>query len=469
MIFTELRFLFFFLLVFVVHWVLPGRRGRQAWLLAASYVFYGAWDVRFLGLIVLSTAVDFGVGRWLEHEQRPGRRRLAAGLSVAANLGLLGWFKYAGFLAESLAELLAWLGLPASVPVLRVVLPVGISFYTFQTLSYTIDVYRRRLTAERDPLAFALFVGFFPQLVAGPIVRAADFLPQLRRTPTPGEIAWRACLWLFLVGYVKKAVLSDNLAPYVDAFFHAPGDYTAWAGWLGVGLYAAQIFCDFSGYSDMACATAGLLGYRLMENFRRPYLATSPQEFWRRWHISLSTWLRDYLYIPLGGNRGGRWRVVRNLMITMLLGGLWHGAAWGFVVWGAVHGAALAIGVWWRSGETESGRASRWWSGPMGWVATMGLVLGAWVLFRAETLGRAGEVYWVLLGRGAGVETLPPWLGGLLLGLLAVQLGVERTGKAGPPGGSWPWYVWAAAYGVMVACVLPWVSTGYRAFIYFQF
>lgn len=467
MIFTELRFLFFFLAVFAVHWALPGRRARQLWLLAASYVFYGAWDVRFLGLIVLSTAVDYGVARWLDREAHPGRRRLAAGLSVVANLGLLGWFKYAGFLVESLAELLAWLGLPASLPVLRVVLPVGISFYTFQTLSYTLDVYRRDLPAERDPLAFALFVGFFPQLVAGPIVRAADFLPQLKRTPSAGDIAWRACLGLFLIGYVKKAVLSDNLAPYVDAFFLAPGEFTAVAGWLGITLYAAQIYCDFSGYSDMACATAGLLGYRLTRNFRQPYLATSPRDFWRRWHISLSTWLRDYLYVPLGGNRGGRLRTARNLMLTMLLGGLWHGAAWGFVLWGGLHGAALAIGAVWRARrETrEVGPGARL----AGWAGTMLLVLLAWVWFRADSLAAAGRVFATLAGQGDGAMTLPAGLWGLLAAMLAAHYVAERRDGAAPPGATWPWPLWALVYGAATALVLPWVNTAYRAFIYFQF
>lgn len=469
MIFTELRFLFFFLVVFAVHWALAGRRARQVWLLLTSYVFYGAWDVRFLGLIVLSTAVDYGVGRWLATESRTWMRKSAVGLSVAVNLGMLAWFKYVGFFAASLAELLAWLGLPVSLPVLQVLLPVGISFYTFQTLSYTFDVYRGRLSAEREPLAFAVFVGFFPQLVAGPIVRAADFLPQLQRTPQREDIEWRACLWLFLVGYVKKAVLSDNLAPYVDVFFNTPGEYSAVSAWVGVGLYAAQIFCDFSGYSDMACATAGLLGYRLMVNFRSPYLATSPQDFWRRWHISLSTWLRDYLYIPLGGNRGGRWRVARNLIITMLLGGLWHGAAWGFVVWGAVHGVALALGVWWRSDRSDWCGGRCWWAKFAGWLGTMGLVLATWVLFRAETLSKAGDVYLAMLGRGTGPLTLPWGLGCLLAGLLGLQYLSERRCAMEPPGSKLPWYCWAAAYGGVVACVLPWVSTGYRAFIYFQF
>jgi alginate O-acetyltransferase complex protein AlgI len=467
MIFTELRFVFFFFLVFAVHWALRGRRGRQAWLLAASYVFYGAWDPRFLGLIILSTAIDYGVAIALAREGRDRARRALLGLSLAANLGLLGFFKYYGFFAASLADLLGWLGLPGSLPVLEIILPVGISFYTFQTLSYTIDVYRRRLEPERDPLAFALFVAFFPQLVAGPIVRASEFLPLLARRLSLSDVKWRAALWLFLAGYFKKAVVSDNFAPYVDAFFHAPGDFGAATAWLGVILYAAQIYCDFSGYSDMARGAAGLLGYDLPLNFRRPYLATSPREFWQRWHISLSTWLRDYLYIPLGGNRGSRGRTALNLMITMLLGGLWHGAAWGFVLWGGIHGAALAAGALWRKKDERPKRSGA--ALLAGWALTLLLVLTTWVLFRADSLPAAGRVFAVLLGLGEGTFSLPPILWAAPPLFLAAQWAAERAEGSPPPGARLPWPVYAFLYGVVFAVLFQFVNLNYRPFIYFQF
>jgi alginate O-acetyltransferase complex protein AlgI len=304
MIFTELSFLAFFALVFGVHWWLTSHRARKLWLLAASYFFYGAWDWRFLSLIVGSTALDYVVGLRLEGNDDERSRKRWIALSVVANLGLLGVFKYANFFLDSAIRLASALGFEASPHVLGIVLPVGISFYTFQTMSYSLDVYRRELRAVRDPLDFALFVTFFPQLVAGPIVRAIDFLPQLERVRVWRDVRVRACATLFLVGYVKKACIGDNVAELVDPYFKDPALYDALSAWIAVLFYAVQIYCDFSGYSDMAIATAGLFGYELRLNFDFPYFAASIRDFWRRWHMSLSSWLRDYLYIPLGGSRG---------------------------------------------------------------------------------------------------------------------------------------------------------------------
>ena len=242
---------------------------------------------------------------------------------------------------------------------LSIVLPVGISFYTFQTLSYSIDIYAGRLQPQKSLLDLATFVAFFPQLVAGPIVRAADFLPQLAIARSFSQVNVRACLILFMVGFFKKACVSDNLAPIVDRYFSAPETYNALSSWIGVLSYTVQIYCDFSGYSDMAIACAGLLGYELCVNFDFPYLASSITDFWRRWHISLSTWLKDYLYIPLGGNRGGQLFTYRNLMLTMVLGGLWHGAAWTFVVWGALHGGALIAHKEWKKLMTSRAAATK--------------------------------------------------------------------------------------------------------------
>lgn len=340
MLFNSLAFLIFFALVLLVYPRL-GQRAQNRFLLAASYLFYGWWDWRFLALLATSTLIDYGVGRGLGGARSPRRRRWLLGASLAGNLGLLGVFKYYDFFAASAAALLESWGLAPNLPLLRVVLPVGISFYTFQTLSYTLDVYRGRLAPCRDLLDFALFVSFFPQLVAGPIERAGNLLPQVQGARRVTRQQVEAGLALMLIGYVKKVALADTLAPIVDHCFAAPG--ACGSGELLAGAYAfcLQIYGDFSGYSDIARGAARLLGFELMVNFRAPYLSRSPAEYWRRWHISLSTWLRDYLYIPLGGNRKGTARAHLNIMATMLLGGLWHGAGWTFAAWGALNGLYL--------------------------------------------------------------------------------------------------------------------------------
>jgi alginate O-acetyltransferase complex protein AlgI len=469
-IFTELRFFGFFLLVFALHWALQSRSARHAVLLAASYVFYGAWDVRFLGLIMLSTAVDYTAALLLSGPRTNAQRRSILAVTLGFNLGLLGVFKYFNFFADSLVTLLNAFGFAASQPTLRLILPVGISFYTFQSLSYTIDVYRGQLRAEKNPFTYALFVAFFPQLVAGPIVRAVDFLPQLARTPSFAAIAWRPLLLLFLWGYGKKAVLSDNLAPYVDAFFASPATFDTAAHWLGVMLYAAQIYCDFSGYSDMAIATAGLLGYQLCRNFDHPYVSCSPREFWRRWHISLSTWLRDYVYIPLGGNRGGPSRVATNLMLTMLVGGLWHGAAWTFVAWGALHGAALVVDhLWHAKNKTQPPAPPSLTRAIAGWCVTMLLVLVGWVFFRATDFSNALAVLRGLSGAEFGADTLPVVLWLYLVAAFAVHLFAARGFVSSLALERLPWPRFAVVYGVLTGATLLFVNTSYRAFIYFQF
>ncbi|NNE09943.1 MAG: MBOAT family protein, partial [Gemmatimonadetes bacterium] len=342
MIFTEFRFLAFFAVVLAVHWALPRNRPRKVWLLLASYAFYAAWDWRFLSLILGSTVLDYFVGRRLDGAAlSEGARKRWVSLSVIGNLGILSAFKYFHFFADSALALLEALGFHADPLTIRIILPVGISFYTFQTMSYSLDVYRRKMRATHDILDLALFVGFFPQLVAGPIVRAREFIPQLARRRARSDVRFRPYLLLFLAGFFKKACVSDNIVGVVDRYFADPASYDALSTWIAVLLYTIQIYCDFSGYSDIAIATAGFLGYTLCENFAFPYFSGSIQDLWRRWHISLSSWLRDYLYIPLGGSRGGKLFRYRNLMLTMLLGGLWHGAAWTFVIWGAIHGALL--------------------------------------------------------------------------------------------------------------------------------
>jgi alginate O-acetyltransferase complex protein AlgI len=462
MIFTELSFLAFFALVFGVHWWLTSHRARKLWLLAASYFFYGAWDWRFLSLIVGSTALDYVVGLRLEGNDDERSRKRWIALSVVANLGLLGVFKYANFFLDSAIRLASALGFEASPHVLGIVLPVGISFYTFQTMSYSLDVYRRELRAVRDPLDFALFVTFFPQLVAGPIVRAIDFLPQLERVRVWRDVRVRACATLFLVGYVKKACIGDNVAELVDPYFKDPALYDALSAWIAVLFYAVQIYCDFSGYSDMAIATAGLFGYELRLNFDFPYFAASIRDFWRRWHMSLSSWLRDYLYIPLGGSRGSRLFQYRNLMLTMLLGGLWHGAGWNFVIWGALHGAALVAHREWERRGLRMPAA-------LGLVATFWWVLLAWIFFRAPSFDgalvtvRSFVLFQAEGARSFGVWPLVTFAALALVHALAARRWVERVTEPLPDWG------YALLLGALVPLALAFTNAAVKPFIYFQF
>jgi alginate O-acetyltransferase complex protein AlgI len=354
---------------------------------------------------------------------------------------------------------LSFLGVQVSADRLGLLLPVGISFYTFQTLSYTIDVYRGNLKPIRSLLDFAVFVAFFPQLVAGPIVRASEFLPQLDVKRRFSAVTWRASSALFLFGYVKKACIADNFATVVDRIFSDPDSFGPMGKWLGLSLYSVQIYCDFSGYSDMAIAMAAFFGYRLTLNFDFPYVARSVTEFWRRWHISLSTWFRDYLYIPLGGNRQGALRTYRNLVIVFFLCGLWHGASWNFVIWGLFHGFFLV-----------AERALRL-RGPtlLAHVYTLAVAMLAWVFFRTADLPTALDYLGGLFGMGApGTQSVDPiWWA--LLGLFAVvhvfmsrhwlERAIERM----------PSTVYAVLYGAAWALAFPWAAVDYKPFIYFQF
>lgn len=413
-LFNTWIFALFFAAVFTVYHLLRGR-WRMAFLLAASYLFYAAWDWRFCFLLLTSTVVDYLVGRALDSPSRsePARRRLLVA-SLMVNLGILGFFKYWDFFVLSAADGLAALGFEAHLSTLRVILPVGISFYTFQTLAYTIDVYRRRLAAERDPFVFGVYVAYFPQLVAGPIERAQHLLPQIRSPAKVDGSAIGSGALLFLIGLVRKVAVADAVAPIVDRIFANPGAASSAELALGVLLFAIQIYGDFAGYSDMARGISRMLGIELMENFQHPYIARSITDFWRRWHVSLSTWLRDYLYIPLGGNRCARWRRDLNLMITMLLGGLWHGAAWTFVIWGALHGLALVLHkIWVERSSLEELRTrlagSALWA-VAGWTTTMLVVGVCWVFFRSPDL-----------------ETAIRYLGGMFVGGTGVSLSEMRT------------------------------------------
>lgn len=468
MLFTEPVFFVFFAAVFAVAWLERSDRRRKLWLLAASYLFYAGWDWRFLSLIAVSTLIDFGVGLGLGRAAGARARRVLLVASLVANLGLLAVFKYYGFFVDSAVGLLSALGLESAARVPEIVLPVGISFYTFQTLSYTIDVFRGKLSPVRSLTDFALFVSFFPQLVAGPIVRAADFLPQLESRPRWQDVAVRRNLALFLVGFAKKACIADNVAPFADRLFAAPETFTALAVWTGVALYAVQIYCDFSGYTDMAIACAGLLGYRLARNFDFPYLASSVADFWHRWHVSLSSWLRDYLYVPLGGNRGSRLATHRNLMLTMLLGGLWHGAAWTFVAWGLLHGLALAAHREWR--RLGAPRLPALPGGRLLATAlTLHWILLTWIFFRAQSFADAAVLARAFVFfHSPGPRTLEPALLFLVVVLVAVHR-LSASNRLEEAVERLPDWAFAGAYGTAAALAVFFLPLRTEAFIYFQF
>jgi len=411
--FNSAEFLKFFAAFLLLYHLVRGHlAARNALVVGASYLFYGWWDYRFLALLLGTSLLDYWVAQRLDRADTALARRRWLRLSLVGNLGVLGVFKYCGFFADTFAAVLARLGFEPHLPTLRLVLPVGISFYTFQTLSYTLDVYRRQLPPCRDLVAFLAYVAFFPQLVAGPIERAGHLLPQFGRTRVITRDHLAEGIWLLLWGLFKKVVIADNLAPLVDLVYQNPANSGPLVV-LGTIAFGFQIYADFSGYSDIARGLARVLGFDLRWNFNLPYGAHNVREFWQRWHVSLSTWLRDYLYISLGGNRRGPGRTRLNLMLTLLLGGLWHGAAWHFVAWGAWHGAGLLGHRWWL--ERRTGRPPRRHLGA--WLLTMAFVLYGWLLFRASSLGHAWELTRCL----ARLET-PPWVGSYLISLAAFTL-----------------------------------------------
>jgi D-alanyl-lipoteichoic acid acyltransferase DltB (MBOAT superfamily) len=467
--FHTVTFWLFFALVAGLYFRLP-HRGQNRLLLVASYVFYGWWDWRFLALIAVSTLVDFVAGLRIAASGRPVVRRAWLCASISTNLGLLGVFKYYNFFAGELAALLAWIGLPTSLHSLNILLPVGISFYTFQTLSYTIDVYRGQTQPTRHLLDFGLFVSFFPQLVAGPIERSGRLLPQILQPRQVGADDFRAGLHDVLAGLYRKVVIADNMALIADAVFAQPArDLSGAEALIGVYAFAFQIYGDFSGYSLIAKGVARWLGFRLMDNFNAPYLATSPSDFWRRWHISLSSWLRDYLYIPLGGNRGSPAGTHRNLLVTMLLGGLWHGANWTFIAWGAVHGALLCVYKA-MAGRVRLPRV-RLVTTALAVLVMFHLVCLTWLLFRAESLAQA-------TGMAARMATALHWTPFAVSALLFIVFFVlpllvvdGHIVKRGRPDSllavAWP--ARATVYSYWLLMLVFFQPAQSHAFIYFQF
>ncbi len=464
MLFTQIEFIIFFCITVILLLSIKNFRVQKIILLAGSYYFYAYWDWRFLGLIILSTVVDYIVGATLHKTDNQKNRKTLLCISLVANLGLLGFFKYCNFFIDSAALMLAPLGF--NLQSLNIILPVGISFYTFQTLSYTIDIYRKRIEPCHDFFDFALFVGFFPQLVAGPIVRAADFLPQLK---TPRSMSWCRSYSggrQFVFGLFKKVFIADRLAMFVDVVFDNAGAFDCVTTWLAVIAYAIQIYCDFSGYSDMAIGLARTMGFDFQANFNHPYIATSIQDFWRRWHISLSSWLRDYLYISLGGNRKGEIRTYINLMITMLLGGLWHGASWTFVLWGGLHGAALAVNRWMLKNANDKSRMMI--ESFLGWFSTMLVVLISWVLFRSPAFADAFLMLKQMFAPVAGISWIHPFAL-LCLGLMVITHICHALKKE-----KWLEAPMQAWYSPVVIFVMLWLvllyhPVGFQPFIYFQF
>ena len=470
MLFPTLGFLLFFLIVAAAMAALGTRfAAKKTVLVVASYYFYAQWDWRFCFLLAGSSVVSYIAGQLIDRASDERRARTILGIAVALHLGLLGIFKYFDFFISSANQLARLLGLEHEVPFIEILLPVGISFFTFHGISYITDVYRRDVAVCRNPLDMLLYMSFFPQLVAGPIVRAAYFLPQLAR-PSREPIPVGPALLLILNGLFKKVVIANYLATgLVDPVFSAPTSYGGPDLLLATYGYAVQIFCDFSAYSDMAIALAALLGFRFPANFNQPYRAQRLREFWQRWHISLSTWLRDYLYKPLGGNRGGRLNTYRNLLLTMLLGGLWHGAAWKFLAWGALHGGGLAVE---RMLEPWIGRRAL--SPAAKIIATLivfHFVCLAWIFFRAEDFAVASlYIGGLASGWGEGVQQAGPFVVALIAIGLAGQFTpdalFDRVALAFARVPSWGL---GAMAGIVVAMINALGPEGVAPFIYFRF
>ncbi len=468
MLFPTMIFGLFFLAVYAIAWSLDRENGRRkAFLLITSWVFYGWWDWRFVGLLIGSAVFNWWVADRLNRSDSPRLRRSLVALAVVVNLTVLGFFKYYGFFAEQLGAGLRLLHWERDLPLLQIILPVGISFFTFQAISYVVDVYRGRIPPAHSLLDVMFMMSFFPHLIAGPIVRGSDLLPQFNQAPKLNRRIATQALLLIVWGLFKKTVIASELSSLlVDPVFFDPSVHTAPDLLLAAYGYAVQIYCDFSAYSDMAIGLAALLGYRFPRNFDQPYRSTSLQEFWRRWHISLSSWLRDYLYIPLGGSRHGMARACLSLMITMLLGGLWHGAAWTFVAWGALHGVVLCIERIW--GELKP---VHWpaWPKVVGLLITFHIVCLGWILFRSESFS-AALTYLAGFGRFGPASLATPFV----VGMVAVGLGLHALPPRLLEGlAARLRFLPSPALGALIASAMVIIQAvrpeGVAAFIYYQF
>lgn len=486
MTFTTLTFVIFLLLFFIAYWCVPSRRVQNLLIVLGSYFFYGWWDWRFCGLMLGTSLLDFAVGLALDRTANQRGRRALLWASIVANLGVLGFFKYFNFFAENFIAMAGSVGWKVDAVTVKILLPVGISFYTFQTMSYVLDIYARRIRATPQWIEYLAYVSFFPQLVAGPIERATHLLPQFFRDRVFDQDravdGCRQMLW----GFFKKMVIADNLAPVVDAAFSDPGSRSGGELALATVFFAFQIYCDFSAYSDIAIGTARLFGFELMRNFALPYFAQSPGEFWRRWHISLTTWFKDYVYVPLGGSRTPPRRRAGNVLLTFLLSGLWHGASWNFLAWGALNGLGVLPGILAdrskrRVTDTPGGEAmfpSLRTLARMGF--TFGFVCVGWIFFRSRTLADALHILGKIVMDAFALETYFIALAGvaeqpagnfvfLALGVLILAEWMQRR-KAHPLTiGRWPRPLRWAVYLGLSATILFLGTFGSNEFIYFQF
>ena len=478
MLFNSIEFAIFLPVVFVLYWFCTGgnTRVQNVLLLIASYVFYGWWDWRFLSLIVFSSFVDYTVCLGLSKYEKPKYRKLLLLASLCVNIGFLGFFKYFNFFADSFVDAFTLFGRPIEARTLNVILPVGISFYTFQTLSHTIDVYRRRIGTTRDPVAVFAFVRFFPQLVAGPIERAGNLLPQFCRKRNfdyhKATDGLRQILW----GLFKKMVIADKCAPHVNEIFTNYTDYSGSTLFLGVFLFALQIYGDFSGYSDIAIGTSRLFGFSLMRNFAFPYFSRDIAEFWRRWHISLSTWFRDYVYIPLGGSKGGSWMSMRNIFIIFAVSGFWHGANWTFIVWGLLNALYFLPLFLLNRNRTNLGQAAEGRMLPSAGEAlqmavTFFFTLIAWVFFRSPTVTDAFLYLKRMLSPSlfSSPEVAPAVTIGLIVFVMVVEwIQRDKQHALQIDGAGLPAAVRWAYYNVLILVILAF-SGNQQEFIYFQF
>jgi alginate O-acetyltransferase complex protein AlgI len=469
MLFDSPVYLIFLTLVVVLYWRLQWKQ-QNLFLLAASYFFYGWWDWRFLLLMMASTVIDYLIARRIAASPGTRQRRFLLILSLVINFSILGFFKYFNFFADTFAHTLALLGAgPQTVQFLTIILPPGISFYTFQEVAYIVDVYSGKLEPADSILDYALFISLFPHLIAGPIQRPSHLLPQVQRPRILQPDAFFDGLMLIASGLFRKSVIADQSALVANGCFNGNLGHGLPVTIVGSIAFALQIYGDFSGYSNLARGSAQLLGFHFMVNFRQPYLATSLQDFWHRWHISLSTWLRDYLYVPLGGNRHGEWQTYRNLMLTMLLGGLWHGANWTFVVWGAIHGVGLSAE---RLGRPHSERLPA--SGPLAiWTkraVAFAIVCVAWVFFRATSVSAAFRMLSDLSISGARPElgTAAMVIGVVAMICLLIDLRLEAAGEE-YLFQSWALQTRCAAGIALIAATLLLAGSEPNAFIYFQF
>ena len=478
MLFNSLDFAVFLPIVFVLYWFVTKHnlKLQNALIVAASYVFYGWWDWRFLSLIIFSTFLDYSIGRRLKHEENQKTRKTLLWTSIIVNLGFLGVFKYYNFFLDNFVTAFSFFGTPINAKGLNIILPVGISFYTFQTLSYTIDVYKRKLEPTKDFIAFTAFVSFFPQLVAGPIERATHLLPQFyKRRKFDYVLAvdgMRQILW----GLFKKIVIADNCAAFANQIFNNSTDMNGSTLVLGAIFFTFQIYCDFSGYSDIAIGTSRLFGFDLKQNFNFPYFSRDIAEFWRRWHISLSTWFRDYLYIPLGGSRGGTWMKVRNTFIIFIVSGFWHGANWTFIVWGALNAIYFLPLLLTKNNRNNLVIVAKGKFFPSikefsFMLLTFGLTVFAWIFFRANNIGHA--VSYISEIFSSSLFTIPEVLPKTIILLTMIFVFIEWLGRESQfaiahLGIKWKSPLRYAMYYAIIVAIF-WFGGKEQQFIYFQF